>query len=86
MFNGAPTIGVKVCHLVAIMHNIDKSCYYNIVQFFLEANQDFSILSLAFVGQLAPHMTLEVDCESLFSQTWHQLKPNRNRKIAETLE
>lgn len=65
---------------------IDKSGYYNIVQFFLDAEQDFPALSVVVVGQLAPHITTEVDCESLFSQAGHQLQPNRNRTITETFE
>ena len=35
---------------------------------------------------MAPHITTEVDCESLFSQTGHLSHPNRARTIAETFE
>ena len=38
------------------------------------------------IGQLAPHITAEVDCESLFSQAGHASQPNRNRTMAETFE
>ena len=38
------------------------------------------------VGQLAPNITTEVNCESLFSQAGHQSQPSRNRAIAETFE
>ena len=46
---------------------------------------DFGI-SKAFIGTLAPHITTEVDCESLFSQAGHAAHPNRNRTISETFE
>ena len=39
-----------------------------------------------FVGKLAPHITNEVDCESLFSQAGHAAQPNCNRTVAETFE
>ncbi len=32
--------------------------------------------SKAFTGTLAPHITTEVDCESLFSQAGHTAHPN----------
>ena len=35
---------------------------------------------------MAPHVTTEVDCESLFSQAGHAAHPNRNRTVAETFE
>ena len=39
----------------------------NIKQLLSDVEQDFPNLSVAVVGQLAPHITTEVDCESLFS-------------------
>ena len=47
---------------------------------------DFPVLSVVVVGQLAPNITTEVDCESLFSLTGHQSHPKRNRTVAETFE
>ena len=38
------------------------------------------------LGQLSPHITTEVDCESLFSQAGHAAQPNRNKTTAETFE
>ncbi len=38
------------------------------------------------IGQLAPHIDTEVDCESLFSQAGHLSQPNRSRTTAETFE
>ena len=49
-------------------------------------NSMFRGLENVFVRQLAPHITTEVDCESLFSQAGHSAQPNRNRTVAETLE
>eukprot|EP00804_Cyclotella_cryptica_P019955 CCRYP_007840-RA/>CCRYP_007840-RA protein AED:0.04 eAED:0.11 QI:0/0/0/0.66/1/1/3/0/292 len=43
-------------------------------------------LGQAVTGTLAPHITTEVDCESLFSQAGHAAHPNHNRTVAETLE
>ena len=46
----------------------------------------FPGLSTVVVGQLSPHITTEVDCESLFSQAGHLSHPNRSRTVAETFE
>ena len=35
---------------------------------------------------MAPHITTEIDCESLFSQAGHAAQPNRNRTVVETFE
>ena len=41
----------------------------------------FKGLSKVFIGTLAPHITTEVDCESLFSQAKHAAHPSRNREL-----
>ena len=59
---------------------------YDIVSFFIDHKLQFPILSKVVIGQLSPHITTEVDCESLFSQAGHLSHPNRNRTVAETFE
>ena len=56
------------------------------MSFFIEHETTFPFLSKVIIGQLAPHITTEVDCESLFSQAGHLSHPNRNRTVAETFE
>ncbi|KAL7529589.1 hypothetical protein ACHAXR_005811, partial [Thalassiosira sp. AJA248-18] len=52
----------------------------------LVAKPPFVAVGNVIIGQLAPHSTTEVDCESLFSQAGHASQPNRNRTTAETFE
>ena len=57
-------------------HNADyinKRGYYDLVKFFQDHSTIFKGLSKVFIGTLAPHITTEVDCESLFSQAGHAL-------------
>jgi len=61
---------------------IDKKGNYNIVKYFQDHNRTFPGLSKVFIGTLAPHITTEVDCESLFSQAGHAAHPNHNRTVA----
>lgn len=65
---------------------INKSGKYDLVQYIQDHMEVFPSLSKVFIGTLAPHITTEVDCESLFSQAGHAAHPNRNRTVAETFE
>ena len=65
---------------------IDENGNYDIVLFFIDHKLVFPNLSKVVLGQLAPHITTEVDCESLFSQAGHLSNPNWNRTVAETFE
>ena len=58
---------------------------YDLVKYFWDHKDTFPGLSKVFIGTLAPHITTEVDCESLFSQAEHASHhPNCNRTVAET--
>ena len=59
---------------------------YDIVKHSIDHSDIFKGLSNVIIGQLAPHITTEVDCESLFSQAGHLSQPNRSRTVAETFE
>lgn len=59
---------------------------YDTVLFFIDHNSVFPSLSKVVLGQLAPCITIEVDCKSLFSQAGHLSNPNWNRTVAETFE
>ena len=65
---------------------IDKKGYYAIDRFFSDCEGVFKALSKVVIGVLSPHITTEVDCESLFSMAGHQNHPNRNRLAAEGYE
>ena len=65
---------------------IDKKGTYDIVGYMEHHKSMNRGLANVFVGKLAPHITTEVDCESLFSQAGHAAQPNRNRTVAETFE
>ena len=65
---------------------INKKGKHDIVQYFQDHAEAFPSLSKIFIRTLAPHITTEVDCESLFSQAGHAAHPNRNRTVAETFE
>mmetsp|Transcript_32462 Transcript_32462/g.58682 ORF Transcript_32462/g.58682 Transcript_32462/m.58682 type:complete len:296 (+) Transcript_32462:133-1020(+) len=74
---------------------IDKKGYFNLVKYAQDHSQKAKKGSAAppfvgtanvILGQLSPHITTEVDCESLFSQAGHAAQPNRNRTTAETFE
>ena len=74
---------------------IDKKGYFNLVKYAQDHSQKAMKGSAAppfvgtgnvILGQLSPHITTEVDCESLFSQAGHAAQPNRNRTTAETFE
>ena len=47
---------------------IDKNGKYDIVRFVIVHKDKCKGLTKVFIGQLSPHITTEVDCESLFSQ------------------
>jgi hypothetical protein len=58
---------------------IDPKRKYDIVRYMQDHKENFFGMSKAFIGTLAPHITTEVDCESLFSQAGHAAHPNRNK-------
>ena len=59
---------------------------YDIVLFFIDHKSVFPSLSKVLLGQLAPRITTEVDCKSLFSQAGHLSNTNWNRTVAKTFE
>ena len=59
---------------------------YDIVDFLTDIWKYFKYLYNVAVGKLAPHITTEVDCESLFSQNGHISQTNNSRTTAETLK
>ena len=65
---------------------IDSKGYYDIIKYNLDHEEYFPAMGVTVVGKLGPHLTTEVDCESLFSQAGHQSHPERGRTIAETFE
>ena len=65
---------------------IDGKGNYDIVSFFKDHENKFPALFKVGVGQLGPHITTEVDCESLFSQAGHLSDPLRNRTKTENFE
>ena len=65
---------------------INDKGYYDIIRYNLDHEFEFPGLSTIIIGQLGPHITTEVDCESLFSMAGHLSHPNRNRTVAETFE
>ena len=48
---------------------IDSKGYYDIIKYNLDHEEYFPAMGVTVVGKLGPHLTTEVDCESLFSQT-----------------
>lgn len=56
---------------------IDDNGWYDIVKYLTDFKNDYPTLYAVGVGQLAPHVTSEVDCESLFSQVGFLSDPRR---------
>ncbi len=56
---------------------IDKNGSYNIVKFLKDHVSIFPTINKVATGQLCPHITAEVDCESLFSQSGYVSNPRR---------
>jgi hypothetical protein len=69
--------------ITAITHHGSQ---YDVVQYFHDHGEAYPSLSKIFIGTLAPHITTEVDCESLFSQAGHAAHQNYIRTVAETFE
>ena len=67
-------------------HFIVGALPYDIVGYMEYHKSMFRGLANVFVGKLAPHITTEVDCESLYSQAGHAAQPNHNRTVAEIFE
>ena len=58
---------------------IDKTGGYDIVRYLTDFAERFPSLNHIGIGQLAPHVTTGVDCESLFSQSRFLSHPQKNR-------
>ena len=56
---------------------VDRKGYYDIVKYLTHHNDIFPALYLVGVGQLCPHISTEVDCESLFSEAGFLSSPRR---------
>ena len=61
---------------------VNDKGYYDLIQYNLDHQFEFPGLSTIIIGQLGPHITTEVDCESLFSMAGHLSHPNRNSKAS----
>jgi len=53
--------------------------YYDAVNFFGDHALDFLSLNSVFVGETAPHLSTEVDCESLFSMAGYKSHPSQSQ-------
>ena len=58
---------------------VDKSGYYMIAKYLDDFQKVFPSMSNIGTGQLCPHISTEVDCESLFSQAGFMSHPRRAR-------
>ena len=58
---------------------VDKDGRYDIVKYLLDMQKIFPSISNVGIGQYAPHITTEVDCESLFSQAGFLTEARRSR-------
>jgi len=56
---------------------VDGKGYYNLTQYLDDMKEKFPSSSNMGMGQLCPHITTEVDCESLFSQAGFMSHPRR---------
>ena len=59
---------------------------FDLVGFYTAHRRQLEALSNIVIGQLAPHSTAEVDCESLFSQAGVLAQPNCANVKIETFE
>ena len=57
--------------------NVDEKSGYDIVQYVTDFADRFPSLYHVGIGQLCPHISTEVDCESLFSQAGFMSHPQR---------
>ena len=58
---------------------VDKDGRYDIVKYLLDMQKTFPSISNVGIGQYAPHITTEVDRESLFSQADFLAEARRSR-------
>ena len=58
---------------------VDVTGYYDIVKFLDDHRNYFPGLENVGIGQLCPHVTSKVDCESLFSSAGHVSDPRRSQ-------
>jgi hypothetical protein len=62
------TPGINLPTKMNYAQYIDKSGHYNILSYLFDHKKIFPGIFHVGVGQICPHVTTEVDCESLFSQ------------------
>lgn len=65
---------------------IDERGIFDLLLFFIDHKRQLESLSNVVIGQLAPHSTAEVDCESLFSEAGALALPSRSRTKVEMFE
>ena len=58
---------------------IDKSGHYNLVKYLEDHKTEFPAIHEIGIGQICPHISTEVDCESLFSQAGFVADPRRSK-------
>ena len=51
--------------------------YYDVVKYIGDHSLDFLSLNSVFVGEIAPHLSTEVDCKSIFSMAGYKSHPSR---------
>ena len=54
---------------------VDKTGYYNITKYIDDHKEYFLSVTNFGIGRICPHVTAEVDCESLFSEANHLALP-----------
>ena len=65
---------------------VDKTGDYDIVRYLTDFADRYPALNHVAIGQLCPHVTTEVDCESLFSQSGFLSHPRRTKTEIRTYE
>ena len=57
---------------------VDKTGHYDIVQYLEDHKHKFPAIYMVCVGQICPHISTEIDCESLFSEAGFLADPRRS--------
>ena len=71
--------GANVMHVNNHVNYVEFQWFYNILRYLQDFKEDFTILYHVGVGKFCPHITTEVDCEFLFSQSGFLSKPTRSK-------
>ena len=58
---------------------IDDQGHFDLIAFFVAHKRELSAMNSIIIGQLAPHISTEVDCESLFSEAGFLADKRRSR-------